>query len=290
MQHNNRLGWIDCTDGNDATALIQAVGLPWEIHKWDPQNALQALSERQPDAIVFDFSSTSRTNLRLVLTIKRQYPAIPILMVTEEHSEILAIWAFRARVWNYLVKPVSIREFNRNLMQLAKIVGTRDSSSRTIERPSSTFPGQSVAGGDSQGVVDLIAETMRRDYARELRAGDLAQSLKMSRFQFCRLFKRSFGCSFRTYLTRLRIGSACRLLSKSGGAASVTEVGLAVGFQDASYFARMFRQATGESPSTYARTALKPTVRETSVFQEADDTDEYVSGQTELVAATGSDY
>jgi len=139
-------------------------------------------------------------------------------------------------------------------------------------------------------VVERIAETMRRDYAKDLRAGDLAQSLKMSRFQFCRLFKRSFGCSFRTYLTRLRIGSACRLLSKSGGAASVTEVGLAVGFQDASYFARMFRQATGESPSTYARTAVKPTDREASVFEEADDMDEYISGQTELVAATGSDY
>src|SRR5882672_66390 len=149
---------------------------------------------------------------------------------------------------------------------------------------------QSDAGENSPGVVDLIAETMRRDYARELRAGDLAQTLKMSRFQFCRLFKRSFGCSFRTYLTRLRIGSACRLLSKSGGAASVTEVGLAVGFQDASYFARMFRQATGESPSTYARTAVKPTDREASVFEEADDMDEYISGQTELVSATGSDY
>ena len=250
MQHNNRLGWIDCTDGNDATALIQAVRLPWEIHKWDPQNALQALSERQPDAIVFDFCYTSKEHLRLLLAVKRRFAAIPILMITEEHSEDLAIWAFRARVWNYFAKPVSIREFNRNLTQLAKVMGARGSSSREIERPSSTFPGQSVADGDSQGVVDLIAETMRRDYAKELRAGDLAQSLKMSRFQFCRLFKRSFGCSFRTYLTRLRIGSACHMLSKSGAAASVTEVGLAVGFQDASHFARMFRQAIGESPSS----------------------------------------
>ncbi len=231
MTVHNRLGWIDCTDGNAATALMQAVQLPWVIQKWDAENALQALSERQPD-----------------------------------------------------------REFNRNLTQLAKVIAARGSSSREIERPSSTFPGQSDAGGNSPGVVDLIAETMRRDYARELRAGDLAQSLKMSRFQFCRLFKRSFGCSFRTYLTRLRIGSACRLLSKSGGAASVTEVGLAVGFQDASYFARMFRQATGESPSTYARTAVKPTDPEASVFEEADDMDEYISGQTELFAATGSDY
>ena len=290
MLVNNCLGWIDCADGNAATALIQAVQLPWVIQKWDAQNALQALTRRQPDAIVFDFCNTSKENLRLLLTVKRRYPAIPILMVTEEHSETLAIWAFRARVWNYFVKPVSIREFNRNLTQLAKVMQARGSSSREIERPSSTFPGQSVAGGDSQGVVDLIAETMRRDYARELRAGDLAQSLKMSRFQFCRLFKRSFGCSFRTYLTRLRIGSACRLLSKSGSAASVTEVGLAVGFQDPSYFARMFRQATGESPSTYARAAVRPALREASAFDEANDADEYIAAQTNLVAATGTDY
>jgi AraC-like DNA-binding protein len=257
MLTNNRLGWIDCTDGNDATALIQAVRLPWEIHKWHAQNALQALSERQPDAMVFDFSDASRANLRLLLTIKHQYPAIPILMVTEEHSENLAIWAFRARVWNYFVKPVSIREFNCNLMQLAKVIGTRGSSSRAIERPGSTFPSQSVVSGDLQAVVERIAEAMRCDYASGLHAGELAQSLNLSRFQFCRLFKRSFGCSFRTYLTRLRIGSACRLLSKSGGAVSVTEVSLAVGFQDASYFARMFRQEIGESPSEYARTAVK---------------------------------
>jgi AraC-like DNA-binding protein len=290
MLVNNRLGWIDCTDGNAATALIQAVQLPWVIQKWDAQNALQALTRRQPDAIVFDFCGASKENLRLLLTVKRRFPAIPILMVTEEHSENLAIWAFRARVWNYFAKPVSIREFNRNLTQLAKVIGARGSSSREIERPSCTFPSQSVAEGDSQRVVERIAETMRRDYARELRAGDLAQSLKMSRFQFCRLFKRSFGCSFRAYLMRLRIASARRLLSKSGGAASVTEVGLAVGFQDASHFARMFRQATGESPSMYARTAVKPAVWGTSAFEEANDTDEYVPRQTVSVAATGTDY
>jgi AraC-like DNA-binding protein len=287
MLTNNRLGWIDCTDGNDATALIQAVRLPWEIHKWHPQNAWQALSERQPDAIVFDFSSTPRTNLRLLLTIKRQYPAIPILMVTEEHSEILAIWALRARVWNYFVKPVPIREFNRNLMQLAKVVGARSSSSRAIERPSSTFPGESVAGGDPQTVVERIAETIRCDYARGLQAGELAHSLKLSRFQFCRLFKQSFGCSFRTYLTRLRIASACRLLTKSGGAVSVTEVSLAVGFQDVSYFARKFRQAIGESPSEYARTAVKPALRVVSAVAEANDSDDYIPVQTDAFAATG---
>jgi AraC-like DNA-binding protein len=108
----------------------------------------------------------------------------------------------------------------------------------------------------------------------------------LSRFQFCRLFKQSFGCSFRTYLTRLRIRSACRLLSKSGGAVSVTEVSLAVGFQDVSYFARKFRQVVGESPSEYARTVVKPGLKVVSA--EANDTDDYIPAQTDAFAATGS--
>jgi len=65
---------------------------------------------------------------------------------------------------------------------------------------------------------------------------------------------------------------------------------LAVGFQDPSYFARMFRQATGESPSTYARAAVRPALREASAFDEANDADEYIAAQTNLVAATGTDY
>jgi AraC-like DNA-binding protein len=278
MQNKNVLGWINCTGGNEATALINAVLLPWEIQKIDSENALQALSERQPDAIVFDFSYTCKVSLRLLLTVKRQYPAIPILMVTEEHSETLAIWAFRARVWNYFVKPVSIREFNRNLTQLAKVSRRRGSEGREIERPGSTFPAQSVEQGDSQAIVEHIAEAMRRQYATGLRAGDLARSLKMSRFQFCRLFQRSFGCSFRTHLTRLRVGSACHFLSKAGIDASVTEISLAVGFQDASYFARMFRHATGESPSEYARrAAAKPPLPEASGIADAGDTEEFIA-------------
>ena len=61
-----------------------------------------------------------------------------------------------------------------------------------------------------------------------------------------------------------------------------------MGFQDASYFARMFRQATGESPSMYARTAVRPALREVSGYDEANDSDEYSPGQEDLVVATGT--
>jgi AraC-like DNA-binding protein len=68
----------------------------------------------------------------------------------------------------------------------------------------------------------------------------------------------------------------------------VTEVSLAVGFQDVSYFARKFRQVVGESPSEYARTAMKPALKVVSAVAEANDTDDYIPAQTDDFAATGS--
>jgi AraC-like DNA-binding protein len=253
MNQKKLLGWIDCSNGHETSALIDSVAHHWEILRADTANALQVVGNRQPHALVFDFSYTSKVSLHTLLTVKRQYPAIPILMVTEEHSEDLAVWAFRTRVWNYFVKPVSIREFNRNLALLRKIVTDRKSDGRELERPASMFPGQSANGTSTQALIEHVAETVRRDYASGLRAGDLARSLHMSRFQFNRLFQRSFGCSFRTCILRLRVGSACHLINKAGAAACVTEISLAVGFQDVSYFARVFRHVIGESPSAYAR-------------------------------------
>lgn len=253
--------WIGCGDGLDPTEFKREVSRDWELIESNGASALQALSSRPPTAIVFDFDETLKPGLRLLLTVKRQYPSIPVLMITAEHNENLAVWAFRARVWNYFVKPVSIREFNHNLSQLGKVLRQRGSEARSVERPSSIFPTQSHDRTDPMATIQLIAETLRRDYASGLRASQLARTVRLSRYQFSRLFKRSFGCSFRNYLIRMRIMSACRLLSKGGAATSVTDVSIAVGFEDASHFARMFRQVMGESPSAYARrTAVIPTM------------------------------
>jgi YesN/AraC family two-component response regulator len=214
---------------------------------------LQAIDERRPHAIVFDFRLTSKATLHLLLTVKRQHPAIPILMITEEHSESLAVWAFRARVWNYFTKPVSVLEFNRNLAQLAKFSVNREGERREVERPGNMFPVQPVDTVGPQPSIERIAEVVQRHYASNLRVDDLARSLNMNRFQFNRLFQRRFGCSFRTYVMRLRIESASRLIREAGASASLTDISLTVGIQDASYFARMFRQVVGESPSAYKR-------------------------------------
>ena len=69
----------------------------------------------------------------------------------------------------------------------------------------------------------------------------------MSPFVFSRKFKDVFGISFRDYVVRYRLRAACGLLKNPGS--SVTDVAFAVGFNDVSYFSRMFKRHFGMPPS-----------------------------------------
>jgi YesN/AraC family two-component response regulator len=224
-----------------------------------PRNAVSAIGRTKPGLVVFEFENPDAPQLQLLQTVKRLHPSVPILMITAAHSEELAVWAFRARVWNYLVMPVPLRELKSNLQQLAKISGSRDQATRQIERPGTMMPLPGIAaqahGRPEKAAMQRIIEHVRSDHTSRLRVTKLARECGMSRFSFSRLFRASFGCSCREYVMRLRIETACKMLEAPHP--SVTHVAIAAGFTDASYFARMFRKRMRKSPIEYARTASR---------------------------------
>ena len=81
----------------------------------------------------------------------------------------------------------------------------------------------------------------------------LAQLARLSPYHFCRTFKQSFGVSPHRYHTQLRIERAKTLLETHR--LSVTEIGMSLGFSDASAFTAAFRKVTGFTPRSYHRSA-----------------------------------
>ena len=85
--------------------------------------------------------------------------------------------------------------------------------------------------------------------------GEVAKAVNTSTYYFCKMFKRSTGLTFTTYLARVRVERSKTLLLNPH--VRVSEAAFQVGFQSLSQFNRMFRRITGESPTTY-RARLKP--------------------------------
>lgn len=80
---------------------------------------------------------------------------------------------------------------------------------------------------------------------------ELAEACKLSQTHFRRLFVKLFGCSPSDYRLNKRILKAKDLLLS--GEYSVSDTAREVGFDDASYFSRLFHQRTGYSPSEFLK-------------------------------------
>ncbi len=91
----------------------------------------------------------------------------------------------------------------------------------------------------------LIAER----HSEELTLTSVAQSVNMSAFYFCKMFKKATGMTFTDYLARVRIEKVKNLLLNPHLRAS--EAAYEVGFQSLSQFNRVFRRIVGESTSSY---------------------------------------
>lgn len=104
-------------------------------------------------------------------------------------------------------------------------------------------------------VILQAAETLRKNYQKELSLSDLLADAHMSKSYFLRLFRRYMGTTPYNYLVNFRITQAKELLVLTDH--SVTEIAQQVGFGDASNFSTRFAKATGQSPLQYRKSALK---------------------------------
>ena len=95
---------------------------------------------------------------------------------------------------------------------------------------------------------------MREDVRGELSLGEFAQSVNLSVWRLCHIFKSDVGMPPIRYLRLLRMERAKDLLESSF--LSVKEIAYQVGLNDESHFVRDFKSTYGFSPALY-RTHFK---------------------------------
>jgi AraC-like DNA-binding protein/ligand-binding sensor protein len=86
---------------------------------------------------------------------------------------------------------------------------------------------------------------------------DIASTMHVSTYHFCKTFKKTTGLTFTDYLGRVRVEKAKNLLLNPH--LRVSEIAYTVGFQSLTHFNRLFRQLTGESPTHFRDKAARRT-------------------------------
>ncbi|WP_130274925.1 helix-turn-helix domain-containing protein [Cecembia calidifontis] len=78
---------------------------------------------------------------------------------------------------------------------------------------------------------------------------EVADVANLSKEAFCRFFKERTGKTFTEFLIQVRIHQACQLLQEKEW--SISQIAYHTGFQNLSYFNRVFKKIQGETPKEY---------------------------------------
>lgn len=104
--------------------------------------------------------------------------------------------------------------------------------------------------------IQRVVRAIEADCSLPYSHDNLSRSIGVSPAYFCRLFKEETGLHFSSYLMRVRIGHAKKLLEQGGK--SLQEIGALCGYPNKSYFCQVFKRHTGQTPGEYeAMTAGK---------------------------------
>ncbi|MBO5303009.1 MAG: helix-turn-helix transcriptional regulator [Lachnospiraceae bacterium] len=96
-----------------------------------------------------------------------------------------------------------------------------------------------------------IIKYIECNYMKKISIADIADAVGLSQSHFMKYFKNTMGTSFIDYLNEYRLTMASRLLYTSDS--SILDIAGEVGFDNLSYFNRLFKKRFGTTPSNYRK-------------------------------------
>ncbi len=104
-------------------------------------------------------------------------------------------------------------------------------------------------GARHANAMHLCTQYIEAHYAEKITLDDLARKVYLSPPYLSLIFKQEIGVTFNEYLNQIRIAKSKALLKCDG--LRITDISIAVGFMDQSYFTKVFKRVTGVTPNKY---------------------------------------
>jgi|GEM_PF-2795786 len=109
----------------------------------------------------------------------------------------------------------------------------------------------------SRRLIKEMKQFIRDHIAEPILLSDLAAHFRVSIEHLSYLFKKEEGINFNQYMKQLRVVTAKAIIARDCNI-RIYELALAVGYQDAKHFSKVFRECTGMAPREYIERTFAP--------------------------------
>jgi len=207
------------------------------------------------DLVLLDIKLPDISGIEVLKEIKKIKPCVPAIIITAFGNENVAMNAFRCGARDYIKKPFSNGELLRRIKFCLSLNIIGQGKHRTVltsevDDVAADLVSRTKTGRKNHNLQQAL-NYIHNNFSTDISLDRAAGTVGISKYHFCRCFKEMTGLTYQSYVNRIRIEQAKKLLDDK--ALSVTDTGYAVGYSDLTHFERIFKKLTGTTPSQYRR-------------------------------------
>ena len=196
--------------------------------------AMEKIRQEIPDIVLTDIMMPGMDGFELIEWIKTNSYNCEIIILTAYGTFEYARKALDFGVTGYLLKPIKEIELKELLNKAIYNISQNIKQADHVNAVNYSMP------------VRLACEYIEKNFQEDINLNKISNYVSLSKNYFCNIFKKETGITIWDYLIRIRMEEAKKMLLETGQ--KTYEISERVGYEDPSYFGRLFKKYTGFTP------------------------------------------
>ena len=197
-------------------------------------DAMEKIKEEIPDIVLTDIMMPGMDGFELIEWIKTNSYNCEIIILTAYGTFEYARKALDYGVTGYLLKPINEAELKELINKAIYNIKQNSRQAGRVNAVNYSLP------------VRLACEYIDKNYQEDINLNKISNYVSLSKNYFCNIFKKETGITIWDYLIRIRMEEAKKMLLETEQ--KTYEISELVGYDDPSYFGRLFKKYTGFTP------------------------------------------
>jgi len=215
------------------------------------EEGFEIYCRERPEIVLTDIRMPKMDGLDLCSRIldEKNEGTIVILLTAYDDFK-LAQQALRIGAYDYVLKTAPTEELIRSVLKAKEEISSKKSKLRGIERERDMLSGNY---DPSKSPADTMISNIKRyildNCGLDLSLNAVAKAVGLNPSYLSSFFKKETGVGFSEYIAGIRMKKAHELLCNTD--VRIRDIARLVGYQDEKYFALVFKQTYGVTPSKY---------------------------------------
>ncbi|CAH1220810.1 putative response regulatory protein [Paenibacillus allorhizoplanae] len=199
-------------------------------------------TQDQVDLIITDIRMSEMNGIELIKRAKESHPSLLFVVISGYDEFAYAREALRYGVSDYLLKPIERVELAQVLQKISEQINA-------TKQPNQITTATVVNDDKDRLLIRRVKELVNEYLNQDISLQFLAERVYLHPKYLSDMFKRETGQNLSDYVTERRMEKARKLLKET--TLKVAEVAMMCGFANHKYFASLFKQHTGCTPSEF---------------------------------------